>query len=46
MICDNCGETAQKQKWKSAKPSEKFCEICLPDGQETPYIEYTLIQED
>jgi hypothetical protein len=45
MICETCGETAQKQKWKSDEPENKFCENCLVDGQETPYIQFTMIEE-
>ena len=45
MICKNCGETAKKEKWYQSKPSKKFCEICLPDGQETPFTTYCLTQE-
>ncbi len=46
MICDNCGETAQKQKWKKSKPSEKFCENCLPHGTEESHVTFVMIDEN
>jgi len=43
MKCKECGETALKQKWEHTKRSKKYCEHCLPDGSETPYVQYTMI---
>ena len=44
MICNRCNEEHEKTKWKSNDPNNTWCEKCLSDGDEEPYIQYTMIE--